>query len=204
MNRMLNDFESDALKEAGNIGMSHAANSLSEMINKKVTIEVPELNLAPINEIKKIGMLEGSIVGLSLPIEGEISGDILITFSKKNALSLARILTGQEDVNDDNFSPMEISALKETGNILGTHFSNSLTDLLELTIRPSLPNFIEDTIENIIEYTTKNWKHKAEYSLIFNTKFSAVNDDIYGSFFLLMDSGSLELILSALKTKLGM
>ncbi len=204
MNIELNDFEQDALKEAGNIGMSHAANSLSEMINKKVIIDVPELNLVPLNEIAGIGDKDESIVGLNLPLEGDVTGDILITFSKDDAIALSTILTGNEDPNRTDFSPMEISALEETGNILGTHFSNSLTDLLELTLRPSLPYFIEDTMSNIVEAITKKWKKKAEYSLIFNTKFSASNENVSGVFFLLSDSESLELITDALKTKLGM
>ncbi len=204
MNIELNDFEQDALKEAGNIGMSHAANSLSEMINKKVIIDVPELNLVPLNEITGMGNEDESIVGLNLPLEGDVTGDILITFSKDDAEALSTILTGQTDPNRTDFSPMEISALEETGNILGTHFSNSLTDLLELTLRPSLPYFIEDTMSNIVESITKKWKKKAEYSLIFNTKFSASNENISGVFFLLSDSESLELITDALKTKLGL
>lgn len=118
----LTDFEKDALQEAGNIGMSHAANSLSEMINKKVEIAVPELSLVPLTEIKGIGDQTGRIVGLTLPVEGDVFGDILITFSKEGAWALVKMLTGQDQIENQNFSEMDKSALKETGNILGTHF----------------------------------------------------------------------------------
>ncbi|CAG0949126.1 partial CheY-P phosphatase CheC, partial [Methanosarcinales archaeon] len=38
--KTLTDFQSDALKEVGNIGIGHATTSLSQMVNKQVGISL--------------------------------------------------------------------------------------------------------------------------------------------------------------------
>lgn len=53
MEYTLNDFQIDALKEIGNIGSGNAATALSQMINKKVDMAVPQLDILEFNDMIK-------------------------------------------------------------------------------------------------------------------------------------------------------
>ena len=48
---MFKDMSMDALKEVVNIGTGQAATSLSEVLNQKVMINVPQVSLVPIEEV---------------------------------------------------------------------------------------------------------------------------------------------------------
>ncbi|CAG0972025.1 partial CheY-P phosphatase CheC, partial [Methanosarcinales archaeon] len=52
--KTLTDFQSDALKEVGNIGIGHATTSLSQMVNKQVGISLPELKLIPLLTVPQL------------------------------------------------------------------------------------------------------------------------------------------------------
>lgn len=47
----LTEFQLDALREVATIGMGHATKSLSEMINRKIDIEMSKIELIPVGQI---------------------------------------------------------------------------------------------------------------------------------------------------------
>jgi chemotaxis protein CheC len=49
--KMLSDFQKDALTEVGNIGIGHATTSLSQMVNKRVWISIPDMKLLPLTVV---------------------------------------------------------------------------------------------------------------------------------------------------------
>ena len=48
---VFNDFQKDALREIGNICACNAATALSQLLNKKVSIEVPEILFLPVEDV---------------------------------------------------------------------------------------------------------------------------------------------------------
>ena len=47
----LDDIQYDVLKEIGNIGAGNATTALSKMLNQKMDMSVPKVELVPFNEI---------------------------------------------------------------------------------------------------------------------------------------------------------
>ena len=45
----LNDIQYDVLKEIGNIGAGNATTALSKMLNQKMDMSVPKVELVPFN-----------------------------------------------------------------------------------------------------------------------------------------------------------
>ncbi|MFN2326628.1 MAG: chemotaxis protein CheC, partial [Gemmatimonadales bacterium] len=49
--RTLNDLERDALREVANIGAGHAATALSQMTQRTIMIDVPEVEIRRLEEV---------------------------------------------------------------------------------------------------------------------------------------------------------
>ena len=68
----LNKIQLDALQEAGNIGCSHAATAVSQMINKTINISVPDIKIKEImtlpETLNKISQNNEKIVGVYLEL----------------------------------------------------------------------------------------------------------------------------------------
>ena len=59
----------DVLKEIGNIGAGHAATSLSKMLNKKIDMQVPDVQIVSFDEIMELaGGSENIVAGVFLRI----------------------------------------------------------------------------------------------------------------------------------------
>jgi chemotaxis protein CheC len=70
----LTDFQTDALKEVGNIGIGHATTSLSQMVNKRVWISLPDLKLVPLMKVPMLLRNEEPVVGIILELKGDTNG----------------------------------------------------------------------------------------------------------------------------------
>ena len=119
----LNEIQYDVLREIGNIGAGNATTALSQMLNQKMDMSVPKVALVPFNEISEImGDEDQTVVGILLGFEGDIFGMMMFLFDTRSAHHLVNALMMQDreagvDSGAD-FSEMEMSALKEIGNIV--------------------------------------------------------------------------------------
>ena len=65
----LNSMQYDVLREIGNIGAGNATTALSKMINSKVDMKVPKVNLLGFSEVAAhIGSEEEPMVGILLSL----------------------------------------------------------------------------------------------------------------------------------------
>ena len=61
----LTPFQLDAIREVGNIGAGHAATVLSQLLNKRVAMSVPKVNILPLAEAcDVVGGPEQPMVGV--------------------------------------------------------------------------------------------------------------------------------------------
>ncbi|RLG56765.1 MAG: hypothetical protein DRN88_03765 [Candidatus Hydrothermarchaeota archaeon] len=189
----LSDFERDVLKEICNMGASHAANSLSHMVNKKIMISIPEIMLT---EPEKV-YLDG--IGVYLIAKGELSFALLLTFSRENALNLVDILMGRKLGTTKELDEMDISAIQEVGNILGSHFVNTFSDFLGFKIYVSPPNIIVNSYFNEI---LKIFESKDIKLLLMNTSFIESNNEVNGNLIVLSNAKTLNQIFDAISEKI--
>ena len=115
----IDDVHFDVLKEIGNIGAGNATTALSQMINKRVDMKVPKVELLDFNQLANIvGGPENLVVGILLTLEGEISGMMMFMLEQKSAHNLVNLLMGKNIDDFSSFTDMDISALQEIGNII--------------------------------------------------------------------------------------
>ena len=138
---MYTDLEIDALKEIGNIGAGNAATALSMLLSKKITIKVPRIRIIPFDDVSKsVGGPERLVVGIFMRINGDIDGNILIVIPEQDAYCLTETLLNVKRDRDLDFSEMEISALTELGNIVGSSYIVALSELTKLSLKISVPS----------------------------------------------------------------
>ena len=130
----------DVLKEIGNIGAGNAMTALSQMLNCKVDMKVPQVKLLDFNEVGALmGGEEQVMVGVFLGVEGDITGSMMFLVEQGSAKHLLHKILG-DMVQQEGFSEIEFSAMQEIGNIITGAYLNSLSTLTNLKIIPTPPS----------------------------------------------------------------
>ena len=68
----------DALLEIGNVGAGNSATALSQIVNKKIDMNVPKVSIIPIEDVPElVGGPDSLIVAVFLRVYGKAPGNIL-------------------------------------------------------------------------------------------------------------------------------
>lgn len=188
----------DVLREIGNIGAGNATTALAQLLNTKVDMLVPKVSLLDFQEVgSAMGGEEQIMAGIYLVVEGDISGSIMFLLEEKSARELVAKLMGCEPGADEQFSEMEISALKEIGNIITGSYLSSLSTLTGLKIIASIPDISIDMAGAILSVPAIEFGTLGDKILLIATEFT---DEVKleGYFVLVPDLESYDKILTSL------
>ena len=193
----MSDEYFDVLKELGNIGAGNATTALSQMMQCKVDMSVPQVKLM---EFKELGEMMGGeeiiMAGIYLAIEGDVAGSIMFLLEKQAASHLVNKLMGTS-VEGEEFSEMEFSALKEVGNIITAAYLNSLASLTNLKLHPSVPDLTVDMAGAILSVPAIEFGTLGDKMLLIQTQF--FDEMVLDGYFILVPNlDSYSKILSAL------
>lgn len=183
LDQMSNEYF-DVLKELGNIGAGNATTALAQLMQTKVDMSVPRVQLLEFKELgEAMGGEELVMAGIYLAIEGDINGSIMFLLEKRAAKHLVAKLMGMESEGDD-FSEMEFSALKEVGNIITGAYLNSLSSITNLMIQPSVPDLTVDMAGAIISVPAIEFAALGDRMLMIQTQF--FDEMVLDGFFILI------------------
>ena len=189
----------DILSEIGNIGAGNATTALAQMLNTKVDMKVPKVELLEFSEVgEAMGGEEQLMAGIYQIVEGDITGSIMFLLEEKSAITLISKLMGSPEVdNAGEFGEMELSALKEIGNIITGSYLSSLSTLTNLKIVASIPAISIDMCGSILSVPAIEFGAVGDKMLLIQTEFS---DDVKltGFFILVPDLESYDKILTSL------
>ncbi len=194
----LNNIQMDVLREIGNIGAGNAVTSLAKMIDKKVDMAVPKVKIMGFDKVSQIlGGEEIIVVGILLSVTGDLTGNMMFILDNNAARQLVNILLGS-DSTSLQFDEMELSALKEIGNILTGSYLNALAGLTNLRILPSIPELAIDMAGAILSVPAIEFGKVGDSVLYIETEFSEGITKVFGDFLLIPDVDSYEVLLKAL------
>lgn len=195
----LNNLQIDVLREIGNIGSGNAATALAKMLNKKIDMEVPKVKILEFKDVNEVlGDADTIVVGILLRVTGDLAGIIMFILDKRAAKVLVNILMGKPIDEDGDFSEIEISALKEIGNILAGSYLSALSTLTNLRIMPSVPDIAMDMAGAILSVPAIEFGKIGDTVLYIETEFSEGSTRVVGDFFLVPDIESYDILLRAL------
>lgn len=200
--RGLQDLQLDALREVANVGAGHAATALSQLTNRRIMIDVPQVQVCPIEEAASaVGTGGGVVAAVLMHVLGDLTGRSLLIFKKDCALQMTDMLLSRALGTTKVFAELEQSCLKETANILTGAYLAGLSDMLGLMLIPSVPSLAIDLCAAILSTTYLNFGHDRSYVIILDTRFRFEPGDpgMSGHFVLLPDPSSLNVILRAVR-----
>lgn len=194
----------DVLKELGNIGAGNATTALAQLINCKVDMMVPQVKLLEFSELGEIvGGDDTILVGIYLQVEGDVEGSMMFTLPQDAGLHLVnKLMAGmlgipERPIEEMEFGEMEISAMKEVGNIITGAYLNALSTITNLKIYPSPPQLGIDYAGALLSVPAAEFGIMGDNILLIQTKFSD-DIDLDGYFILIPDMESYQKILHAL------
>lgn len=188
----------DVLKELGNIGAGNAMTALSQMLQCKVDMKVPQVKLLEFSAVgEMMGGEEQIMVGVFLGVEGDITGSMMFMVEEESARHLIQKITMGMLPAGSEFEEMGLSAMKEVGNIITGAYLNSLSTLTNLKIFPTPPALTVDMAGAILSVPAIQFGIFGDRILLIQSQFYD-EVELDGYFILIPDMESYAKILTAL------
>jgi chemotaxis protein CheC len=196
----INNMQYDVLREIGNIGAGNATTALSQMINSKIDMKVPNVELLEFKDLPDIvGGAEKIVVGILFTLQGQIDGMMMFMMDMPASRHLVNLLMGgSEEGGTEEFTEMELSALKEIGNIIAGAYLSSLSELTNLVIASSIPYLSIDMAGAILSVPAIEFGKIGDKALLIETEFGDDLKAVNGYFILIPSLKSYGAILSSL------
>lgn len=198
----LNADQIDAIQELVNIGVGRAASVLNEMLDAHIRLQVPYIKIgSPLDLQLELESSLGAeqVAAVRQDFSGPFSGIAELVFPTDSASILAAMLTGEE-LGTPDLDAVRIGTLSEIGNILINSVIGSIGNVLQQRLDYALPNYIEDTVENLLNLDDNN---NDSTILLAQTQFTVEQLQIRGDIVLIFEVGSFDVLLNAIAAVVG-
>lgn len=137
-----------------------------------ITLTLDEVRELPLEMVcSELGIQDELLTMVVLSLEGELGGEMILTFDEQNGRQLAASLLGRELNREPEWSELEKSALTETGNILACAYMNAVTRLIDHELVPSAPYFVHDFGASVLQQALMVQAMTSDTVLICRTGF---------------------------------
>ncbi|HZT14189.1 MAG TPA: chemotaxis protein CheC [Candidatus Baltobacteraceae bacterium] len=186
----LNELQKDALKEVGNIGAGHAATALSQLLNAKINLSEPRIDVIKFRDLAtRVGHEDRMVAALHMYIRGEAPGQIVVLFDREQALDFVSTFLKRVIGDIQIFDSIADSTLKEIGNIIAGSYLSAINNLTGQNVLPSVPTLSYGTIQAAFR-TLMSILPDQDVFLI-ESSFLDKEKEVSGQFILIPETGSL-------------
>lgn len=194
----VNGMYLDVLKEIGNIGAGNATTAIANMLGMKIDMNVPNVRLMEVGRLgTAVGAEDETIVGIFLEVQNDIEGSMMFLLDIPSARYLVDRLMMTSKPEETSFDEMELSALKEIGNIIAGSYLSALSSMTGLVIAPSVPYIAVDMAASILSVPAIEFGQFGDNALLIQTEI-CTEVAINGYFILMPEQDSYEKILTSL------
>lgn len=198
----LTKLQIDALREIANIGACHAATALSQLVQKKILIEVPEISIVHFPNLTSVfDGPETIVAGMYTPIFGEISGSMLFLLPRTDALRIIDLLWGLPIGATKTLKEKDRELLRQTASILVATYLSALAKFVGLTSLASSSAISFDMLGAIVDAIAIETNMKADEAVLVETELLEATNRVKGLMFLIPDDRSIKAILEKIKAK---
>jgi chemotaxis protein CheC len=194
----LTSSQQDALTELINIGYARAAAALSDLTGHRISLEVPEVAIHLIPEIraKLQNVIEGEVLSVNQVFSGPISGNAILLLDRKAALLLNTLLTDRSQVAELDGAAREV--ITEVGNIVLNTCLGAFGNLLKVQVTFTVPYLQVESVQNVLESITVGGS-ELEYALVIHTHFHMRTSNVSGYLVIILGVTSLKTLLKELR-----
>lgn len=193
---ILTERQSDALGEFINIAFSRTASSLSEITGQRVLLDVPQVQVYPIEEVAAnlARFLPGDVASIHQPFDGAIAGDAFLILNYEGAVRLTDLLTdGAASQVELDESAREV--LTEVGNILLNACLGMFGNVLNVRVGFSVPNLHLEALDELID-SIKRQRTGLRYAIVVYTSFRIRESAVKGYLVLVLSVVSLKRLIA--------
>lgn len=193
--------EMDILREVGSIAVGHGSIALSEILGRKVNVNLPSLEIISSDSIAKRFSTDQLVTCVSCNILSGLKGEILFVLEEKSAYKLIDACFPQYfDAKNRGavFTEMGLSVIKEIGNVIISSYVGALSMILKTIVIISIPTLMNGSIEQLLSLTIGKYT-KSESVLVAEALFIEPKENIRGSFYLVLNGEMIHYIQEACK-----
>ena len=189
-NKIFKFLDHEVIKEIANIGAGNAVTSLAKMREKKISMNVPEVKTPEFKNLTE-GILnaEDLVAGLLVYISGDIDAMMMYIMDEKSACAIINHLMKEEKKEFSDFNEMDISALKEIGNIMTGSYLTALSTFMNFKINKSVPYMCIDMAGAILSVPAIEFGKVSDRVVLIKSVFND-NEDLNGYFILIPNAES--------------
>ncbi len=199
----------DILKEIFNISVGKAAEMLSDITNKRIILDVPEIAITSMgdgngdlnNHLSTIP--EGALMVSSIDFDTNLKGEANLIFPAKKMRSFINLCIDQVDedaeeyTNEEiDFTDMDFDIIKEVGNIILNSIVGGMGNILDINLQYTIPQvrlFNKDNFKSNV----KNIEY--ECALILYISFIIEHKEIEGAIIIDLTLNSLNELMRKIK-----
>lgn len=197
----------DALTEVVNIGVGRAAASLSALVEQRIELSVPCVQVCSLSELNDKLDARGECVDSSVVqgFAGRINGRAMLAFPQRSGVELAKLL-GEEEIqgetSDADALEFDLAGiLEEIGNIVLNGVLGSLANVFSDDFQYSVPELCSGpAFQALLHDVSSAPIGEAPTCLLANTRFEISDSEISGSLLLAFNTDELGVLLTQLLT----
>ena len=193
----VSDPQRDALIELINIGFGRAAASLSQLTGYRVILEVPQVAIHPLSELKDVlgQVVKGEVASVHQVFSGPVAGDALLVLDASGAALINQLLTGEAALPGLDSSAREV--ITEVGNILLNACLGMFGNLLRVHVSFSVPSLTLDTLGDVLDSVAIHAEdvHDIRYALIVHAGVRIREGSVTGYMIIVLGVSSLHRLL---------
>lgn len=189
----------DALTELFNIGLHRAAASLSELTGQRIIVELPQLWVCPVTEVRPrlMELAVGDLATVHQIFKGAVTGDAVLVLEYEKAARLAGFLTEGGVAAGGRLDQSAREVLTEVGNVILSSCLSAFGDMLQIAVSFSVPRIHVESLEGMLRSIVVG-NAELQYVLLAATRFRLTDGDVGGYLIIAVGMSSLSMISRAL------
>lgn len=171
----------------------HSSLALSKLINKSIKMEVVKMQKISVDQLQPFFDLEEMVVGVYIPVRGNINGEFLLIFPEETTFFLlCDLLVGREMGLARKITEFDQATLKEIGNIIAGNYFSLLGNSLKLKIIGGEPAFSHNMFGAIKEQIISKYALEENKTYLVEFSFLFEYQTLRGYFMVLLKAKEVE------------
>ncbi len=195
----MNELEIDILKEIGSIGGGNAATALSRMMNAKVNMSLPKVEILDFNEaLVNVGDPEEVVAAILVEMSGELGGIMLFILTKEFSDEILLRMLGKTKEDFFELEEIDSSVLMEIGNIVISSYITAMASLVNMSVELSVPQLAVNMLGGIMSVPIAMMGQHSDRIMMITGKFKIDGKALNSNMLLLPDVESLNVLMKKL------
>lgn len=188
----------DNLKAISEEASKAAEADMKKLVGQNVRLSIKNFSVGDIMGIKPKLNKETMVVGVYLPITGDIPGTSVLVFQLEDANVMADLLVRRPPGTTQSLTELDKSALKEVGNVIGCSYAASLSKALETEMTENPPDLTISMFGAVLEQGMTDFAQRTPEALMVEIEFGFEPATIVGYYYLLFGAQEIKAIMGAL------